>query len=51
MTYSIKTPKDEENVLPEWEEIMRDKWREEMGWKDDVPAYFVWVAAAVKATQ
>ena len=51
VTYSIKTPKDEENVLPEWEEIMRDKWREEMGWKDDVPAYFVWVAAAVKATQ
>jgi hypothetical protein len=51
VTYSIKTPKDEENVLPELEETLRDEFREEMGWKEDVPAYFVWVAAAAKALQ
>ncbi len=51
VTYSIKTPKDEENVLPELEETLREEFRDEMGWKEDVPAYFVWVAAAAKALQ
>lgn len=51
VTYSVKTPKGEENVLPELEEALREKLHEEMGWQDDVPAYFVWAAAAARALQ
>ena len=50
-SYTIKTPGEEENVLKELEEALRDHLREEMGWSETVPAYFVWVAAAARALQ
>jgi hypothetical protein len=51
VNFSIKTPKGEENILPELVESAREAWCETMGWKDDVPAYFVVVAALTKALQ
>ena len=50
-SYTVKTPASEENVLKELEDALRDHLREEMGWTETVPAYFVWVAAAAKALQ
>lgn len=42
---TIKTPKDEENVIPELVDAAREALAPEMGWDDDVPAYFVITAA------
>lgn len=50
-SYSIKTPGDEENVIPELVEAGREAWAEQMGWSPEVPAYFVVVAAFAKALQ
>jgi hypothetical protein len=41
VTTSIKTPKDEENVIPELVEAARDLIAEDQGWREDVPTYFV----------
>lgn len=43
-SYTIRTPKDEENVLPELVDLARERLAPEMGWKDNVPSYFVVVA-------
>ena len=51
VNHCIRTPKDEENVLPELEDALREKLAPEFGWKDDVPGYFVWVAAAAAVLQ
>lgn len=45
VNYTVKTPKDEENVIPELVDAAREALHEEMGWDDDVPAYFVITAA------
>jgi hypothetical protein len=42
---TIKTPKGEENVIPELVDSAREKLAPQMGWDDDVPAYFVITAA------
>jgi len=50
--YSIKTPKDEENVLAEMEDALREHLRPQFpSWTEEVPAYYVWVAAAALALQ
>ena len=49
VNFTIKTPKDEEMVIPELVESLREKWAAEMGWKKDVPSYYVVVAALSKA--
>lgn len=46
VNYSIKTPKDEENILPEREADLRELLVDLRGWKKNVPAYFIWEAAA-----
>jgi hypothetical protein len=49
--FTISTPRNEENVLPELVEAGREAWAEELGWSDAVPSYFVVVAAFAKALQ
>ena len=49
--FTIGTPKDEENVIPELVEAGREAWAEELGWSENVPSYFVVVAAFAKALQ
>jgi hypothetical protein len=49
--FTIGTPKDEENVIPELVEAAREAWAEELGWSSTVPSYFVVVAAFAKALQ
>ena len=48
---SIKTPKGEENVLPELIDSVREKIKDEMGWTDTVPDYFVLTAALARTLQ
>lgn len=50
-TYTINTPAEEENILPELEDAIRDKYAEALGWSSTVPAYFVWTLAGAKALQ
>lgn len=50
-TYTIRKPRDEEMVLPELEEAIREKYADQMGWDEDVPAYFVWALAGAIALQ
>lgn len=51
----IKVPQDEQEkgteVLQTLIQACREEWAEEMGWKPDVPAYYVLVAALAKALQ
>lgn len=47
----IRTPKGEQNVLPDLIDQFREKHKEEMGWQDDVPDYYPTVAALVLALQ
>ena len=47
ITTQIKTPKDEQNVIPELLEANRQRHGESMGWEEDVPSYFVIVLALV----
>jgi len=49
--FTIGTPKDEENVIPELVEAGREAWAKELGWSPNVPSYFVVVAAFAKALQ
>lgn len=44
VNFTVRTPKAEENVLPELVELAREKLVPVMGWDDDVPAYFVLTA-------
>ncbi len=51
----VRVPQDEREkgseVLETLIDAGREEWAEDMGWKDDVPAYFVSCAAFVKALQ
>ena len=47
----IHVPADEENLLPETIEAVRVHIRKEFGWGEDVPDYFVLMAALAKALQ
>lgn len=53
--FSIRTPEGEENVLPEWEEILRTSpgllsdLSEQMDDPEKASSYWVWVAAAKRA--
>ena len=49
--FTINTPPGEEQIIPELVEQGRQAWAEAMGWSETVPAYFVVVAAFVKALQ
>ena len=49
--FTIGTPQGEEQIIPELVEQGRQAWAEELGWSESVPAYFVVVAAFVKALQ
>jgi hypothetical protein len=51
VNFTIRTPQDEENVLPELVEEARKLLAPEFGWGDDVPSYFVVTAALVKVIQ
>jgi hypothetical protein len=56
VNYSIRTPKDEENVLPEMEQVLRDVLEPELAEQMDDPSqassYWVWsTAAAVIITE
>lgn len=44
VNYTVRTPKDEENILPELIDLAREKLVPKMGWDEDVPAYFVLTA-------
>lgn len=47
----IHVPADEVNVLPELIDAAREKLAPELGWSEDVPAYFVVVAALAAVLQ
>lgn len=49
--FTISTPRNEEQIIPELVEQGRQAWAEAMGWSDSVPAHYVIVAAFVKALQ
>lgn len=49
VNHTIRTPKDEENVLPELIQAGRDAWADELGWTESVPDYYVVTAAFAKA--
>lgn len=52
VNYTIRAPKDESNLLPEMEAALREHLIPHFpAWSDDVPAYFVWLAAGAKALQ
>lgn len=51
VNHTIRTPKDEENVLPELIQLGRDRWADELGWTSTVPDYYVVTAAFAKALQ
>ena len=36
--FTIQTPKEEENLLPEYVQLGREAWAEELGWSDTVPS-------------
>lgn len=48
---SIWTPDGEDQIIPELIDAVREKLAPEMGWKDDVPAHYVVVAALAAALQ
>lgn len=45
INFTIRTPKDEENVIPELLELLRQRVGKEMGWSDTVPSYHIVVLA------
>ena len=51
VNYTIRTPKDEENVLPELVDAVREKYAPQFGWSEDVPSYFVVTAALTAVLQ
>lgn len=51
VNYTVRTPKDEENILPELIDLAREKLVPQMGWDDDVPAYFVLTAVLSRFVQ
>ena len=50
-SYSVWTPQGEENVIPELLELATQKLAPEMNWQEDVPAYYVVVAALTLVIQ
>lgn len=50
-SFTIRTPKDEENILPELVDLARERLAPQMGWDEDVPAYFVVTAVLASFLQ
>lgn len=50
-SYSVWTPQGEQNVIPELLELATEKLAPEMNWQEDVPAYYVIVAALTLVIQ
>ena len=50
--YTIKTPKGEEQILPELCEAMKTcRNAQELGYDEGTPDHFLWAAAAIKFIQ